>query len=456
MPSALALIPALLPLLAALPAPQAARDKQLAPPPLTVDGITGVPIDVLDLQATLRFDAKARTAFATATMSFETTGEGFPLFDLRQREIAKAWLDGAPIEPAKMASHAVSRQCGSLRILEVALPAGTRHELKLEYPVGTPDAPQAQGVLWREGGGVLWDTWFSDLNQGRYLESWFPANLLHDQHPMTLTLDLVHAETSHHLITNGVVAERGEHAWTLTFPPTYTSCSHLIVLVPTAEVTVAEHRSKLKGGRELRVEAFVRTEAGHDAAKVAKQTAEIVAKYDAEVGKWVHPAYVPVYVWTGGRSMEYDGGTTTALAALEHEMFHSWYGRGAKPASQNDGWWDEAWNVYVTGGGRRKPDLSEEGPAVTLCSADPYNRITPNDSYGAGAVFFARVAQAIGDDLLRTLMAEFYVTHAPNPATTAELEQLLIAKGGKPDEVRRLFHRYVYGRSGVPEPASSR
>ena len=222
----------------AAPAPQSGRDKELAPPPLTVDGITGVPIDVLDLEATLRFDAEARTAFATATMSFETTGEGFPLFDLRQKEIVKARLDGEPVDPAKLASHAVSRQCGSMRILEAALPAGTRHELKLEYPVGTPDAPQAQGVLWRDGGGVLWDTWFSDLNQGRYLESWFPANLLHDQHPMTLTLDLVNAGSPHHLITNGVVEARGEHAWTLEFPPTFTSCSHLIVLVPAAEVTV--------------------------------------------------------------------------------------------------------------------------------------------------------------------------------------------------------------------------
>jgi hypothetical protein len=445
------LLLAFAPLLLSAPAPQSGRDKELAPPPLSVDGITGVPIDILDLKAALSLDAGAKTASATATLSFETTGEGFPLFDLRQKEIHKAWLDGQPVAVEKLASHSVSTACGSMRILEVSLPGGTRHELKLEYPVGTPDAPQAQGVLWREGGGVLWDTWFSDLNQGRYLESWFPANLLHDQHPMTLTLDLVNAGAPHRLITNGVVETRKEHAWTIAFPPTFTSCSHLIVVVPAAEVLVAEHRSKLKGGRELRVEAFVRTEAGHDPAKVAEQTAAIVKKYDESVGKWAHPSYVPVYVWTGGRSMEYDGGTTTALGALEHELFHSWYGRGAKPASQNDGWWDEAWNVYVTDSRRRKLDPAKEDPPVTLCSADPYNRITPGESYGAGSAFFARMAEAIGDDLLRTLMAQFYSAHAPNPATTAELEQLLFDKGGKPEQVRRLFHRYVYGRDGEPK-----
>lgn len=442
--------------LALPPALQSGRDKELAPPPLEVGGLTGIPIDIVDLQGTLRFDAAQKTAFATATMTFETTAEGFPLFDLRQTEVVKAWLDGESIAPEQLAAHAVSRACGSMRILQVSLPAGTRHELKLEYPVGTPDAPQAQGVLWREGGGVLWDTWFSDLNQGRYLESWFPANLLHDQHPFTLAIDLVGAGADHHLITNGVVTPRGKHSWTLAFPPTFTAFSHLIVLVPQSEVSVAVHETKLKGGRPLRVEAFVREEAGHDAKQVAKQTADIVKKYDESVGAWAHPAYVPVYVWTGNRSMEYDGGTTTALGALEHEMFHSWYGRGAKPASQNDGWWDEAWNMYVTGNARRRPDVSKEGPPVMLCSADPYNRITPPESYGEGAAFFARVAAAIGDAKLRTLMAEFYVTHAPHPATTSELEELLAAKGGKPAEVRRLFHRYVYGQEGEPATTGSR
>jgi hypothetical protein len=40
--------------------------------------------------------------------------------------------------------------------------------------------------------------------------------------------------------------------------------------------------------------------------------------------------------------MEYDGGTTTASGNLKHETYHTWWGRGLKPASQNDAWWDEA------------------------------------------------------------------------------------------------------------------
>ena len=35
--------------------------------------------------------------------------------------------------------------------------------------------------------------------------------------------------------------------------------------------------------------------------------------------------------------------------ALEHEVFHSWFGRGVKPARAADGWIDEAWTTWATG-----------------------------------------------------------------------------------------------------------
>ena len=35
--------------------------------------------------------------------------------------------------------------------------------------------------------------------------------------------------------------------------------------------------------------------------------------------------------------MEYDGATTAAVGAVEHEVLHSWFGRGIKPARASDG-----------------------------------------------------------------------------------------------------------------------
>jgi aminopeptidase N len=164
------------------------------------------------------------------------------------------------------------------------------------------------------------------------------------------------------------------------------------------------------------------------------------------MGKWDHGDDCIVYVWKGSRSMEYDGATTTALGALDHEIFHSWFGRGVKPASQNDGWWDEAFNVYFADG--RRPNrrvVEKEGKPVTLSSSNPYNRITPGTSYSLGAVFFGRLAHLLGADNLHTHMSDFYNKYTGQVASTADMENFLVTASGN-EEVRKLFARYVYGR----------
>ena len=65
----------------------------------------------------------------------------------------------------------------------------------------------------------------------------------------------------------------------------------------------------------------------------------------ARYGPWVHGDTFWAFVWGHGRGMEYDGATTASVPALEHEVFHSWFGRGVKPARAADGWIDEAWTT---------------------------------------------------------------------------------------------------------------
>jgi aminopeptidase N len=164
------------------------------------------------------------------------------------------------------------------------------------------------------------------------------------------------------------------------------------------------------------------------------------------MGKWDHGDDCIVYVWKGSRSMEYDGSTTTALGALDHEIFHSWFGRGVKPASQNDGWWDEAFNVYFAD--ERRPNrrvVEKEGKPITLSSSNPYNRITPGSSYSYGAVFFGRLAHLLGAEKMHGYMSDFYKTYVGKVASTADMENFLVNASGN-EEVRKLFARYVYGQ----------
>jgi aminopeptidase N len=146
--------------------------------------------------------------------------------------------------------------------------------------------------------------------------------------------------------------------------------------------------------------------------------------------------------------MEYDGATTTELAALKHEVFHSWFAGGLKPASQNDAWLDEGWTVYNTAEGIsqiRPFDMSK--PPIILSSSNPFNRITHNsstspDAYKDGFRFFAGLASELGLKELVSYMNKFYEKYKGLPVTTKQLQCHLIEESGN-NKIDRYFDRFV-------------
>lgn len=440
-------IPSWIALLAAATPGQdrAAEDLLHAPPPREVDGLLAVPLDLARLEAELVFDYAARTARAVAEIDF-TTGAvaGHPVFDLRQ-PVEQAWLDGVALEPAELAAHDFGPATGTMRILARELAPGTRHRLKLAYPVGLPDAPGAQDLGWGDD-GLFWDLWMSDLAAGRYLEMWFPANLIYDRFEFQLDLELRGAPGPHELVTNGDVEPRGANAWRLRFPASFASFSPMIVLVPAARVERARSRVSVRGGRRIEIEVVRLRETRGSLEQLVAETEAHLREFSRTTGPWLHRDRCTIFVQRGGRSMEYDGATTTSAGALRHELFHSWWGRGVKPASQDDGWIDEAWDTWAADGGRtRGGPAPPDGPPVALHTGDPWNRITAGASYGAGSAFFARLAARIGADKLSSAMADFYRKNAQRSVTTAALEDHLV-RAAHDDELRKLFARYVHGR----------
>ncbi|MFE3229783.1 hypothetical protein [Nocardia sp. NPDC059228] len=68
--------------------------------------------------------------------------------------------------------------------------------------------------------------------------------------------------------------------------------------------------------------------------------------------------------------MEYNQACTTSLAALPHEVLHSWFARGVTPAGQADGWWDEGFARFHDDGAQPEPFDFRRAP-VRLCSRRP-------------------------------------------------------------------------------------
>ena len=151
----------------------------LPPPPVQLDGRLAVPVDIHQVTASVRFDVASQTAEVSATVELTIDGPtGCPVFDLRQ-DIDAAALDGRPLPPealgyADMGAGNEAR----MRVVDVACEGGSSHVLSLRYRLGTPEATGSLPVDWSPtGDGVSWDLFMSDLEPGRYLEMWLPANL---------------------------------------------------------------------------------------------------------------------------------------------------------------------------------------------------------------------------------------------------------------------------------------
>jgi hypothetical protein len=399
-------------------------------------------------------DAATQKTVIAATMQFYVgSNGGNPVFDVRQTILA-AELDGMPIDPALMAAYDLGGDpWASVRVLAADLPACSEHTLVLTYDVALPQSPNAKGIAWEgQTTRVKWDFWFSDLYPGRYLESWFPANLIHDRFPFTLEVELQNSLFGHRVVTNGVAWDLAANHWQVVFPAHYTALSPMFVLVADDRVVTSSTVLALPDDTLLTVDMVRDLDVNISFPEILGIVDPAFDEFIASTGAYAHGDRFTVYLWNDpSRSMEYDGATTSTLPGLDHEVFHSWYGRGVKPASQNDGWIDEGWDMFSVTIGYNETPLDFNAPPVTLASTNPWNRITPDAAYDVGEGVFAGLAAIVGTPALVLAMQSFYEQHVLERVTTADLERHLHCTLAEP-QVRVVFHRFVYGQFGAPLP----
>jgi len=428
----------------------------LAPPPVTFDGKTAVPIDIAAIDARLIFDGAASAATGDATLTFVVgPAAGRPMFDLRQT-ITGVWLDGAPLAVAQILTRDLGGGAGAeLRVLDVQLAAGSSHTLRLTYQVGLPASPAggsyAPGLAWSPGPRLVFNFGFTDLAAARYLEAWVPANLIWDQYAVNLELQVTGTTIAHRVISNGAIAPLGTNHWRVTFPDRITAFSTLVEVRAADTLSSSSATVTLPvSGRVVTIEAFkLASNAAVNLSTVLANLSSWLADNENQVGPYLHANRFVTFIIQGG--MEYDGGCTAGTGSLRHEAFHSWWGRGVKPASQADGWWDEAWNVYHDNGGTGTQPFDFTENPVTLSPQNRYSRVTPSTAYSAGERFFEGVAALTSPAALTGWMGEFYRAHLDRPVSTLDLESHLVARSGQPELVDA-FHRWVYGFSD-PSPA---
>ena len=427
----------------------------LAPPVKTVDGLKAVPIDIQKITASLTFNGATSSGAGDATLEFITGPEaGNPIFDLRQT-ITDAWLDGVPLAVAKVGHHNFGGGVDAeLRVAELVLAPGTAHTLRVKYTLGLPQASHAgsyqPGLSWSAGPRLAFNFGFTDLGAGRYLEAWIPANLIFDQFELLLTLQILNTPIAHTVITNGTVSSLGTNHWSVAFPSRFTALSTLLELRASDTLAGMTGTTVLPvSGKTVTIEVWKLTSSSVDLLVQINNLKTFLTNNENAVGPYIHGNRFVAFLNVGG--MEYEGGTTAGTGSLRHETFHSWWARGLKPASQDDGWWDEAWTVYNDNGAAGSLAFDFTDPPVTLCPRNPWTRITAGEAYTAGERFFKGVASLLGVANLNSLMSDFYKQRKARPAKTTDIEEFLVCRTGNAQLVNA-FHRFVYG-FGNPSPA---
>lgn len=428
----------------------------LAPPPVTVDGATAVPVDIERIDAAIVLDGASGTGAGDATVAFVVgPTAGRPVLDLRQT-VTGVWLDGAAVAPADFALHDVGGgPHAEVRVLARHLAAGSSHALRVTYELGPPQASTAgsyqPGLAFDAGPRASFNFGMTDLGGGRYLEAWVPANLIFDQFELHLDVRVTGTTVAHSVITNGTTTPMGPNRWMIDWPPTITALSPLLEVRPADRVVRMTDSAALPvSGTTVAIEAWKLTSsAAVDLATEIGRIEAFLVENEPFAGPYPFSRFV---AFLSHGAMEYEGGTTSVPSSLRHETFHSWWARGVKPALGRDGWWDEAWTTYHEAGGASSLPFDFTADPVELSTRNPWSRHTPGGSYGLGKRFFDGVAAAMGAADLRALMREFLGGHLDRPATTEQLEEHLVARSGQASIVDG-FSRFVYGfMPGSPAP----
>ncbi|MBI3530869.1 MAG: hypothetical protein HY067_23235 [Betaproteobacteria bacterium] len=435
----------------------ASDNLQYAPQPKLVDGLFGVPMDIQTIDAHVVFDGSTSTATGDATLTYLMGGQdGCPIFDLRQT-ITSAWLDGVPIAPTLLAHHDFGGGPNAdLRIVAMVQTAHSAHTLRVQYAVGVPQTDVAGNytphVVWDAGPRLRFNFGFTDLRPSRYLEAFIPANLIYDQFQLTIEIDIQNTAIAHSVITNGAVTSLGANHWSISFPDRFSALSTLLDVRATDTVTLWTDLLTLPvSGNVVTIEGWkLNTDMATDLVNSVNNIKAYLSTNENDVGPYLHGSRYVAFLSAGG--MEYEGGTTSVPASLRHETYHSWWARGVKPARQQDGWWDEGWDVYHDNGSMGATPFNFANPPIELCSQNEWQRVTASNAYGDGEAFWEGVAALLGVATLKSLMREFYSQFKGRVAATYDFEAFLLCKTGNAQLVNA-FHRFAYGfTTPVPVP----
>ncbi len=288
----------------------------------------------------------------------------------------------------------------------------------------------------------------SDL-VGRGNEELFPTlNTPHELARHVLTFR-VHSITAFRCIGSGLVAEVDSDVqqWILDTEREVSSSMVMFVLMPV-EDTIYEERNI--AGVDVRILAF---RGGASINEAFSRLEPWLPELISNIGPYPMPRGLSIFLVSHGGGMEYYGGTITALRALEHEVFHMYYGCSTVCKTYRDSWLDEAIDMWY--------ELSVD-PNFTPIPDDYRSNIVSGRSpvavgfdrraYDEGAQIIQSVAFEIGGrNAMISFLSYLHRNYFFAPFTTWEFLDYLENYSGI--NMRELFSDWLYmGEESPPSP----
>lgn len=348
------------------------NDKLHTPKSFNVTGGKAVFADFTEANYVITYDLANKRASVVATIKFEITEEGYPIFD--SVALPKSvLLDGSAVSSLETKTPASET---TLRLVNKLTAAGA-HTLDIEVPLTE--------LVEFTGGGVKSAFWTSDLSERKFLERYMPANFEFDQVKMSFAVEFLGATTKQTIYTNGVVSATGTNTFKVTYPAYYTASSIFFHTVPQGATTEQRFTLKSIDGREIpAVVYFSKSSWATSLDKLKEKTTSVFHELESDYGPFPHPSITVLQAGMGG--MEYCGATMTDYSALGHELFHSYFARGVMPANGNAGWVDEALASWRDDGYQTLSTLSGSSG---MSSHAYYTRTTDTAAYSFGERFMS-------------------------------------------------------------------
>lgn len=401
----------------------------LAPPDFDSPAGHAVFVDFKTAQYDVMYNVQVKKTSVRSKILFVQDKIGRPVFDLIP-EIQNAMIDGRPVSIIETTAPNGS----ILRLVDAELAPG-QHTLQVENNF-TENV--RYNVFLKKVSSAFW---IRDLKSRKFLEQYLPSNFEFDQYQMTMNVNFIGVKKAQQdIYTNGTLTELSANSYKIEFPEYFTVSCPYFHTTPKGQKKRIDFTYKSIDGRDLPVTVY--TPWWSKPIKFKLETEKVLKELEADYGPWGHKGFVAYETFPGTGGMEHAGATQTSLAALDHEMLHSYFAKGVMPANGNAGWIDEAIASWRDYGYQRKPLPGFTGS--NLGKGSVYKRNTDSRAYALGREFMAYLDYLLQDvGGLKAFLKGYFAAYKHQVITTEHFKNNLEFFSGL--DLSEAFETYIWG-----------